>query len=127
MRYRLSINKETTLMAPVNILPKLFRWVFAALEVFCALAAVVICAAILIDPRLPPGTHFGPLAVDFAGQPGTVALNAVNSDSDFTVTAFRGNLVLFVEKAGGLIEVAKHYGLPALLISATFFIVLFDL
>src|SRR6185295_15390855 len=63
----------------------------------------------------------------FAGQAGTVALNATANDSDFTVTALRGNIVLFVEQAGGLIEVAKRYGLPAILITTIFFIVLFDL
>ena len=114
-------------MASVSILPKLFRWLFTAVEVLCVLAAVCIALTYLIDPRLPPGTHFGPFAVDFAGQPGTVALSAVNNDSDFTVTAFRGDIVVFVEQAGGLIEVAKRYGLPAILISAIFFVVLFDL
>jgi hypothetical protein len=114
-------------MASVSILPKLFRWLFTAVEVLCVVAAIVIALTYLIDPRLPPGTHFGPFAVDFAGQPGTVALSAVNNDSDFTVTALRGNIVLFVEQAGGLIEVAKRYGLPAILISAIFFVVLFDL
>jgi hypothetical protein len=114
-------------MASVSILPTLFRWLFTAVEVLCVLAAICIALTYLIDPRLPPGTHFGPLTVDFAGQPGTVALNAVNNDSDFTVTALRGNIVVLVEQAGGLIEVAKHYGLPAILISAIFLVLLFDL
>lgn len=114
-------------MASVSILPKLFRWLFTAAEALCVLATVVIAVAYLVNPSLPAGTHFGPLAVDFAGQPGSVALSAVDNDSNFTVTALSGNVVVLVEQAGGLIEVAKRYGLPALLISAVFFVVLFDL
>ena len=114
-------------MASVSFLPTLFRWLFSIVEGLCVLAAIVIALTYVIDPSLPAGTHFGPLEVDFAGQPGSVALSAVNNDSDFTLTAFRGDIVLAVQQAGGLIEVAKHYGLPAILISAIFFIVLFDL
>jgi hypothetical protein len=114
-------------MASVSFLPKLFRWVFTALEVLFVVGAICISVTFLIDPKLPPGTHFGPLSLNFGGQPGSIALNAVNGDSDFTLTAFRGSIVLFVEKAGGLIEVAKAYGLPMVLISTLFFIVVFDL
>ena len=114
-------------MTSVAVLPNLFRWVFTILEALAALCAVAVLIAILIDPSLPAGTHFGPLPVDFGGQPGTVALRAANGDSDFTVTALKGSIVLFVSQAGGLIEVAKHYGLPLVLIGAIFFVVLFDL
>jgi hypothetical protein len=114
-------------MAPVGFLPKFFRWLFTVLEVLCVLAAVGIALVYLVDPRLPPGTQFGPLAVDFAGQPGTVAMRPSSNDSDFTVTALGGNVVLFVAQAGGLIEVAKQYGLPAIFIGAVFLVVLFDL
>jgi hypothetical protein len=114
-------------MTAVSLLPKLFRWVFAVLAVLAAICAVGIVLAMLIDPKLPAGTHFGPNAVDLMGQPGTVALRAANGDSDFTVTALRGNASLFVEKAGGLLEVLKHYGLPVILINAIFFAVLFEL
>src|SRR5262249_55898162 len=88
---------------------------------------IVIAVAYLIDPRLPAGTQFGPLEVDFAGQPGTVALSPVNDDSNFTLTALSGAIVVSVERAGGLIEVAKHYGLPTVLISMIFFVALFEL
>jgi hypothetical protein len=114
-------------MASVSFLPKLFRWLFTAAEVLCVVAAISIALTYLIDPRLPPGTQFGPLNVDFAGQPGTVALTPANTDSDFTVTALRGNIIVSVAQAGGLIEVAKRYGLPAILITAIFLVVLFDL
>jgi hypothetical protein len=121
------IDKEGIPMPSVAVLPRLFRWLFTALELFCLLGAIIISCTILIDPHLPQGTHFGPFNIDFAGQPGSVELRAVENDSDFTVTAFRGDITVVVEKAGGLIEVAKQYGLPAILIGAVFFIVLFDL
>lgn len=114
-------------MTSVAVLPKLFRWVFTIFEALAVLCAVAVLITLIIDPGLPAGTHFGPLPVDFGGQPGTVALRAVNGDSDFTVTALRGTIVLFVSRAGGLIDVAKHYGLPLVLIGAIFFVVLFDL
>jgi len=114
-------------MPAVSVLPKIFRWIFTALAVLAAFGAVAVCVAILIDPKLPPGTHFGPLTVDMMGQPGTVALRAVGGDSDFTVTALRGSLTLVVQKAGGLIEVVKHYGLPVVLIYTLFLTILFDL
>ena len=114
-------------MAPVSILPKLFRWFFTVLVVLAALAAVGIIVAILIDPKLPAGTHFGPKAIELAGQPGSVELRPVDGDSDFTVTALRGSVKLFVAKAGGLIEVIKHHGLPVLLLNAIFFATLFEL
>src|SRR5258708_5067738 len=113
-------------MPSVSVLPKIFRWVFTVLAVLVGLGAVCILLAMLIDPQLPQGTHFGPMKFDWMGQPGTVVLRPVNGDSDFTVTALRGNLSLFVEKAGGLVEVLKHHGLPVLLINAIFVAVLFD-
>lgn len=114
-------------MASVSFLPTLFRWLFTVAEVLCVVAALGIALTYLIDPRLPPGTQFGPLAVDFAGQPGTIAMTPAANDSNFTVTAFSGNIVLLVEQAGGLIEVAKRYGLPAVLITVIFSIFLLDL
>lgn len=111
----------------MTALPKLFRWVFTALVVIAVLGAVGVCVAMAVDPKLPPGTHFGPLTVDLMGQPGTVALRATNGDSDFTLTALRGSITLFVAKAGGLIELLKIYGLPLILINLIFFAVLFDL
>ena len=54
-------------------------------------------------------------------------LQAVNGDSNFVVTAFRGDITLLVAKAGGLIKVATHYGLPLALAETILFAVLFDL
>ena len=114
-------------MAPVSILPKVFRWFFTVLVALAALCAVAIFVAILVDPKLPPGTHFGPKSIELAGQPGSVELRASNGDSDFTVTALRGSVTLFVAKAGGLIEVVKHHGLPVMLLNAIFLATLFEL
>ncbi len=114
-------------MAPVSILPKIFRWFFTVLVVLAALCAVGILVAILVDPKLPPGTHFGPHNIEFAGQPGSVELRAVDGDSDFTVSVLRGSVQLFVAKAGGLIEVVKHHGLPVILLNTIFFAALFEL
>ena len=111
----------------MTVLPKLFRWVFTVLVVITILGAFGVCAAMLVDPELPPGTHFGPLAIDLMGQPGTVALRASGGDSDFTLTALRGSVTFFVAKAGGLIEILKLYGLPLILINLIFFAVLFEL
>jgi hypothetical protein len=110
-----------------SALPRLFRWVFTVLAVFAVLGAVTICLAILINPKLPAGAHFGPIAIDVLGEPGTAVLSPSGGDSNFTVTALRGNLILFAEKAGGLVEVVKHWGLPMILLNMIFFAVLFDL
>jgi hypothetical protein len=115
-------------MASVSsALPKLFRWIFTVLAVLAVLCAVAICLAILINPKLPTGAHFGPIAIDVLGEPGTAVLSPSGGDSNFTVTALRGNLILSAEKAGGLVEVIKHWGLPLSLVNAIFFAVLFDL
>jgi hypothetical protein len=114
-------------MTAVSILPKIFRWLFTALAVIAVLGAVGVCVAMAVNPKLPAGTHFGPLTVDLLGQPGTVALRAVNGDSDFTLTTLRGGLTVFIARAGGLIELAKLYGLPLVLINLIFFAALFDL
>jgi hypothetical protein len=113
--------------ASVSALPRIFRWVFLVLEGLFIVGAIAICIAMLIDPRLPPGTQFGPFPVDFGGQPGSVALTPSGHDSDFTVTALRGSVTFLVRQAGGMIDVLKHYGLPVVLLHTVFFVVLFDL
>src|SRR5215472_7343141 len=113
-------------MASVSFLPRLFRWVFAVLAVLTAFALLCVTIVYLVDPHLPPGTHFGPMNIDIGGQPGTIGLRASNGDSDFTLTAFKGTITVFVAKAGGLLEVVKHYGFPVVLISLVFFAALFD-
>jgi hypothetical protein len=114
-------------MPAVSVLPKFFRWAFTVLALLAVFCAFAICVAMIVDPKLPQGTHFGPMKFDWVGQPGTVALNPVNGDSDFTATALGGSLRLLVQKAGGLLEVVVHYGLPLVLINAIFLAVLFDL
>jgi hypothetical protein len=43
------------------------------------------------------------------------------------VSALRGNLTLFIAKAGGMNELLKQYGLPLTLMNMIFFAALFDL
>jgi hypothetical protein len=115
-------------MAPVSkALPTLFRWLFAILEGFAVFAAALVAIVILINPHLPAGAHLGPMNIDVLGHPGTLFLRPSNGDFDFTLTALRGSLTLFVAKAGGLIELLKRYGLPLTLMNLIFFAVLFDL
>jgi hypothetical protein len=111
----------------VSVLPRIFRWVFTFLAVVTSLGAVAIVIAMVIDPHLPQGTHFGPAKFDWQGQAGSVVLRATGGDSDFTLTALKGSLVLFVDKAGGFIEVLKHHGLPVMLIDVLFLATLFEL
>ena len=110
-----------------SFLPGLFRWVFSVLVALMVIGALGICVAMIVNPKLPPGTHFGPEPVEILGQPGTVALSAVGGDSNFTVIALRSTVVLSVEKAGGLIQVLVHKGLPLALVHVLFLGALFEL
>ncbi|MGD0143393.1 MAG: DUF2975 domain-containing protein [Rhizomicrobium sp.] len=114
-------------MASVSVLPKIFRWVFTVFAALAALAAVAICILMVVNPHLPPGAHFGPIAADVGGQPGTLVIRPANGDVDLMATVFRGTITLFVGKAGGLIEILKHYGLPLVLVDLLFFAGLFEL
>jgi hypothetical protein len=109
-----------------GFLSKLFRWVFTVGVGISALAAVAITTLLLADPKLPAGAHFGPATFDFGGQPGTVLLRPAGGDANFTVDALKGSVIVSVEKAGGFLDVLKHYGLPVLLIKCLFFIALFE-
>jgi hypothetical protein len=104
-------------------LPKFLRWMFTFFVIVMTLGAVAVCIVMLIDPTLPPGTHFGPMKADFLGQPGSIVFR----DSAFALTAFRGGLAISIQNAGGLIELLKHYGLPLILLRIVFFIVVFEL
>ena len=110
-----------------SFLPKLFRWVFTALVVLMVIGALGICVALIIDPGLPAGTHFGPKYVEILGQPGTIALRPVGSDSNFTVTALRNTVSISIEKAGGFIQVLVRNGLPVALMHVVFLGALFEL
>lgn len=104
-------------------LPKLLRWMFTFFVIVMILGVIAVCVVIIIDPTLPPGTHFGPMKIDVLGQPGSV----VFKNSVFALTAFRGVLAITIQNAGGLIEMLKHYGLPLILLRIVFFIVVFEL
>ena len=113
-----------------HFLPRLFRWVFTVLAVLTALAAVVLIAVILVDPRLPPDARFGPVHGQLMGQPATLALQPHASgqgEPALSARAFNGNVTMTVDKPAGAIELLKRYGLPLLLIYAVFFAALFEL
>jgi Protein of unknown function (DUF2975) len=114
-------------MKSVSFLPKFLRWLFTFFLVCAALAAIAVCVVMLVNPTLPPTAHFGPVAVNMLGQPGTVVLRSDQGNSVFTLAAVRGSIILSVWKAGGVIEVIKQYGLPALLIYTLFLAALFEL
>ena len=113
-----------------HFLPRLFRWVFTVLAVLTALAAVVLIAVILVDPRLPPDARFGPVHGKLMGQPATLALQPDASgrgEPALSGRAFNGNVAMTVDKPAGAIELLKRYGLPLLLIYTVFFTALFEL
>ena len=113
-----------------HFLPRLFRWVFTVLAVLTALAAVVLIAVILVDPRLPPDARFGPVHGKLMGQPATLALQPDASgqgEPALSARAFNGNVTMTVDKPAGAIELLKRYGLPLLLIYTVFFTALFEL
>jgi hypothetical protein len=115
-------------MASVSqALPKLLRWVFTVLVVFTAFIALVACVLMLINPHIPPTAHFGPIHIDFAGQPGFVALRPAGGDLDFMMSAFRGSVTLVVHQARGFIDVVKRFLLPLWLVRMLFFTALFEL
>jgi len=114
-------------MNDVSRLPKILHWIFAFFAVVTAIVAVAICIVILVNPTLPAGTQFGPIAVDFAGQPGTVVMHSNQGSLDLAVTALRGNVTMNLQKGSALIELLKRYGLPLMLLYTVFFAVLFDL
>ena len=70
-------------------LPKLLRWLFTFFVVVMTLGAIAVCVVIVIDPTLPPGTHFGPMKVDFLGQPGSVVLQRFGFRIDGVSRGFR--------------------------------------
>jgi hypothetical protein len=112
-----------TVMTNTSWLPKFLRWMFTVFVIFTALGAVTVLVVMLIDPTLPPSTHFGPMKTDFLDQPGSI----VFKDSAFALTAFRGGLAISIQNAGGLIELLKHFGLPLVLLRIVFFLVVFEL
>jgi hypothetical protein len=115
-------------MASVSsALPRIFHWVFLLLAVFSALFTLAVGIVILVNPHLPPGTHFGPATFDFLGQPGTAAFRAAGGDFSFAATAFRGTVTVTLDRAAGLFELLKRYGLPVLLLKGAFYAALFEL
>lgn len=110
-----------------SILPRVFHWVFLVLVLIFVVAAWVVGFVMVVNPHMPPGAHLGPAEFTLAGQPGTIALRSTGTDSDVLATAFGGNVSVAVEKAGGLVELLKHYGLPLILTKMIFLAALFEL
>ena len=104
-------------------LPKAFRWLFTILEVLAGLAAVGVVIAILVDPTLPPGAHFGPIHGDVLGQAAEFALQPQGTgqgEPALQANLFNGTVAMTVKEPGGLIALAKQYGFPLLLIYVLF-------
>src|SRR5215469_3276378 len=115
-------------MASVSqALPNLLRWVFSVLAVFAAFLALLACLLMLINPHIPPLAHFGPIHIDFAGQPGFVAFYPAGGDFEFRMTAFSGTVSLLVRQASGFVDVIKRFLLPLWLVRMIFFTALFEL
>lgn len=109
------------------ILPRIFRWTFLVLVVVFAAAALIVALAMLVSPHPSAGLNLGPANINLMGQPATVALRAMGVNSDFLATAFQGNVTISVEKANGLVQVFRHYGLPYILANLVFLALLFEL
>jgi hypothetical protein len=110
-----------------SLLPRIFYWVFLVLTVVFVLAALIVVVVMLANPHVPTGAHLGPAQFDLAGQPATLILRSIGSDSNFLATVFQGKVSLTVEKAGDLVELFKHYGLPLVLLNMIFLAALFEL
>ena len=110
-----------------SMLPRIFHWVFLVLVLVFVVAAWVVGFVMVVNPHMPAGSHLGPAEFHLAGQQATVVLRSTGTDSDFLGTAFGGNISVAVEKAGGLLEVFKHYGLPVIFLDMIFLATLFEL
>jgi hypothetical protein len=110
-----------------SILPRIFHWVFLVLVLIFVVAAWVVGFVMVVNPHMPPGAHLGPAEFHLAGQQGTLLLRSTGRDSDFLGTVFGGNVSVAVEKAGGLLELFKHYGLPLIFLDMIFLVALFEL
>jgi len=116
-------------MKPASFLPMAFRWVFTVLVVLCGIAAVAVVLVMLVDPSLPADAQFGQKG-ELLGQPAEFALQPATAGSvepAFSAKAFNGSVTLRVEKAGGMIQLLKRYGLPLILIKTLFLTALFEL
>ena len=110
-------------MTNTSWLPKFLRWMFTVFAFFTALGALALLILLAIDPKLPPGLHFGPHEAMINGIPGTIWFR----NSTLALTALRGGVSVILQNTDGLIELLKHYGLPVLILSALFYTALFDL
>jgi len=104
-------------------LPRVLRWLFTVLAVFCAVIAVAVVVVFVINPQLPLSSHFGPIKISISGEPGTITM----SNSNFVLSALHGSTVLSVKDARGLVELLKHTLLPLVFLNVVFMAAVFDL
>ena len=112
------------------ILPKLFKWLFAILEVCAGLAAVGLIVVLIVNPTLPPGAHVGPVTGDVLGQPAQFELAPAGGTADtptFRATLFNNTVALTENDPAGLLDLLKQYGLPLAIIHVLFAVALFDI
>lgn len=110
-------------MTNTRWLPKVLCWMFGILSIITGAVAILVIVVMVIDPKIPFGSHLGPVEVNISGQPGTISV----WNSNFVLQALHGKVVLSVSDAHNFIELLKHYGLPLVILNMVFFTVLFDL
>jgi hypothetical protein len=110
-------------MANTRWLSKFLKWVFGGFVILLTIAAVAIVAVMVIDPKLPPDATVGRVDVQVLGQPGSFVVQ----NSQFAAALIKGGVQMRVNDAPGLVEVAKHTGLPMALLAVLYYAMLFGL
>ena len=110
-------------MTNTRWLSKFLKWVFGGFTILMTVAAVAVVVVMVLDPKLPPDAMVGPVDVQLLGQPGSFVLQ----NSHFAAALIQGGIQVRVDDARGLIEVVKHTGLPVVLLTLLYFIMLFGL
>jgi len=110
-------------MADTRWLARVLKWVFLVFEVLMGIGAVAIVIVMIISPRLPAQAGFGPANVDIWGLPGTIMIR----NSDFAAVLAHGGIMVRVDNAAALVEIALRFGLPLGLLCVAFYFLLFDL
>ncbi len=105
-------------------LPRVLRWIFRFFTIAMAVAAFAIVVVMVIDPKLPSGTNWKPMAVQIFGQPGFVTIQSSTLTANYLT---HDGVNLQVSDVTGLVELVKHTGLPIALLSVLYFGLLFDL
>lgn len=110
-------------MANTRWLSKVLKWFFTGFAALMLAAAVAIVVVMVVDPQLPRDAAMGPVNVEVLGQPGSFVLH----HSQFAAALAKGGVMVRVDDARGLLEIAKHKGLPVALLAVVYFMLLFGL